>query len=40
MNVVLGHNAAGYTGPGPTWANEMKFVKNHAPDQEIGRLAF
>ena len=30
---VLGHDSAlkGYTGPGKTWANEMKFVMNHAP---------
>ena len=21
----------GYTGPGTTWTNEMKFVMNHAP---------
>ena len=30
---VLGHDSAlsGYTGPGATWTNEIKFVMNHAP---------
>ena len=34
INAVLGHNAAleGYTRPGTTWANEMNFVTNRAPD--------
>ena len=29
---VLGHDSAleGYTGPGPTWANEINLM-NHAP---------
>ena len=34
MNGALGHNSAlyGYTGPETTWANEMDFVINRAPD--------
>ena len=33
MNGVLGHDSAlqGYTGPGATLANEMKFVMNYTP---------
>ena len=33
MNGDLGHESAleGYTGPGTTWTNEMKFVINHDP---------
>ena len=34
LNGALGHNSAllGYTRLGTTWANEMKFYMNHAPD--------
>ena len=34
MIVVIGHYSAlqGYTGSGTTWAEEMNFVMNHAPD--------
>ena len=33
MNYVLGHDSAlvRYTGPGTTWANEMKCFMNHTP---------
>ena len=33
MHGVLGHDSAlkGYTRPGTTWANGMKFVMNHTP---------
>ena len=32
MNGVLGHDSAheDYTGPGPTWANEVNFIMEHA----------
>ena len=29
---VSGHDSAGYTGPGTTWAYEKNFVMNHAPE--------
>ena len=34
MNFGLGRDSAllGYAGPGTTWAIEMNFVMNHAPD--------
>ena len=32
MNAVLGNDSAG---PRTTWANEMNFVVNHAPDAEL-----
>ena len=38
---ILGRDSAlyGYTGPETTWANEMKFVMNHAPGAgSIARL--
>ena len=37
MNDVIGQDSAlkGYTGPGTTWVNEMKFVMIHAPDARL-----
>ena len=34
---VLNHDSTlqGYTGPGTTWANEMKFVMNHAESKGL-----
>ena len=33
IGVFLSHDSAlcGYTGPRTTWANEVNFVRNHAP---------